>query len=483
MASPGSDPVQLLDALTTVLGDDPKALSQRGSDEYDKANGSYFSAFENEVKPLYIAKPATVEQVQRLVEALRPHVIAGSCRIAIRGEGHTPFAGSANVQDGVTIDMRRLKGITLSADRSTVEIAVGETWTTVYTELEKHGLTVAGARVGGIGVAGFILGGGLSMFSTRTGFACDSVVEFKVVLASGQLVRASADENADLWIALRGGLNNFGIVTSITMTTFKAGDIWGGITYYLPGAFPQLLRAVCDFVHNEDDQDVHVMCGTGYGFGHQAASCCMYHTAGKVNAPSLQRFTAVQPQIEPMGTMRTATHLEFCDEMGKYSTNGLRQFWATLTIKPDVALMEMFHDEWQKTLDSIKDAEGFIVSFVYHPLTKALLENSAKAGGNAMDIPPADGPLFVVMLRPTWTRAEDDERIFAAVEALVETLKRLAAERGLLHRYIFTNYGYPKHNVMAGYGDRSLARLAATSEKYDPEGIFQKGVPGGFKLP
>lgn len=171
------------------------------------------------------------------------------------------------------------------------------------------------------------------MFSSRTGFACDSVVEFKVVLASGQLVRASADENPDLWIALKGGLNNFGIVTSIAMRTIKSGDIWGGVTYYMPGTFSQILGAACDFVHNGTDEDVHIMCSAGYGFGHQAVTCVMYHTQGKVNAPSLQRFTGVQPQIEQMNTMRMATHFEFCEELSRFSSNGMR--WVVVQVQND----------------------------------------------------------------------------------------------------------------------------------------------------
>jgi FAD/FMN-containing dehydrogenase len=308
------------------------------------------------------------------------------------------------------------------------------------------------------------------------------VIEFEVVLASGELVRASASENADLWIALRGGLNNFGIVTSFTMKTLKAGPVWGGVTYYMPGTFSQVLRSACDFVDDETDEDTHIMCTVGYGFGHQAVTCIMYHTQGRMNPPSLQRFTTVQPQIEHMNTMRTSTLHEFRDELARFSSNGRRQYWASITIKPDLALMETFQDKWQETLAAIKDAEGFIFSLGFHPLTKALLVNSTKAGGNAMNIPPSDGPLFVVLINPVWAQPQDDDRIFAAVEALVADFRRLAAEKGLLHRYIFTNYAYHKDRVMAGYGQESLARLREVSKKYDPEGLFQKGVPGGFKV-
>lgn len=144
--------------------------------------------------------------------------------------------------------------------------------------------------------------------------------------------------------------------------------------------------------------------------------------------------------------------------------------------------MESFYEKWQSTLSKVKDAEGFIFSFGFHPLTKALLEASQRAGGNAMDIPPSDGPLFVVLINPAWKLAEDDARIFAHVEGLVAELRSLARDKGLLHRYIFTNYGYAKDDVVAGYGEESVSKFWAASKKYDPEGLFQSAVPGGFKL-
>lgn len=162
------------------------------------------------------------------------------------------------------------------------------------------------------------------MFSTRRGFSCDSVIEFEIVLASGVVVRANAGEYADLWNALKGGLNNFGVVTSFKMKTFKSGAIWGGVTYYMPDTFSQLLQRACDFVHNETDEDTHIMCSIGYGFGHQAVTCVMYHTQGKENPPALQRFTTMEPQIKQMCTMRTSTHLGFCEELSKFSNDGLR---------------------------------------------------------------------------------------------------------------------------------------------------------------
>ena len=100
-----------------------------------------------------------------------------------------------------------------------------------------------------------------------------------------------------------------------------------------------------------------------------------------------------------------------------------------------------------------------------------------------MVIPPEDGPLFVLLINPSWSRTEDAIRIITAIENLVAVSKRLAEEKDLLHRYIFGNYGYWKDNVIQRYGEDSVSKLWETCRKYDPDGLFQKGVPGGFKLP
>ncbi|KAF1968589.1 FAD-binding domain-containing protein [Bimuria novae-zelandiae CBS 107.79] len=177
----------------------PDKHAVQGSELYDKINGAYLTCprsgrfdRETEIQP---GRPRTP--------------------LAIKGTGHTSFAGAANVQDGITIASQGLKGLRLCEDKGQIAIGVGETWGSVYTELEKHGLTVPGGRVGRVDVPGLILGGGMSFYSTKHGFACDSVLDLEVVLASGEIIHANAKQNSDLFVCLKGGLNNFGVVASI----------------------------------------------------------------------------------------------------------------------------------------------------------------------------------------------------------------------------------------------------------------------------
>ena len=140
------------------------------------------------------------------------------------------------------------------------------------------------------------------------------------------------------------------------------------------------------------------------------------------------------------------------------------------------------HKVWSEAVEELKSVDGFMFSLGYFPLTRALLRNSQAAGGNAMDIDPADGPLLIILLNPTWNSSDDDDRVHRVTEGLLATFKSLASAKNLLHRYIFTNYAYQKEDLFKSYGEESLMRLKEVSKKFDPDGIFQKAVPGGFKL-
>lgn len=113
------------------------------------------------------------------------------------------MTGCANIQDGVTLDLRQLD--TVEVKDGVARIGAGARWGAVYDQVQAQGLGITGSRSALGGIGGLALAGGLSFFSSREGFICDNVVDFEVVLASGQVVNANAKENKDLWRALRGG--------------------------------------------------------------------------------------------------------------------------------------------------------------------------------------------------------------------------------------------------------------------------------------
>jgi FAD/FMN-containing dehydrogenase len=104
------------------------------------------------------------------------------CKFAVKSGGHAAFAGASNIADGITIDLAGLNQINVSADQKQTSVGSGNLWYDVYRKLDPMGLAVIGGRVSAIGVGGLTLGGGISFFSNRHGWACDNVNTYQVSL-------------------------------------------------------------------------------------------------------------------------------------------------------------------------------------------------------------------------------------------------------------------------------------------------------------
>lgn len=102
------------------------------------------------------------------------------CPFAAKSGGHAAFAGASSIQDGITISFANLKRVSLSADKKVASIQPGNTWGPVFEQLTKSDVTVVGGRLYNIGVGGLTLGGGISYWSNKYGWACDNVESFDV---------------------------------------------------------------------------------------------------------------------------------------------------------------------------------------------------------------------------------------------------------------------------------------------------------------
>ena len=140
--------------------------------------------------------PETPEDVSTAVSIISS---IESCHFAIKGQSHAPAQGFANIDNGVTIDMTRLNSVTVNADHTVASIGAGATWSDVYSYLDTLGLSVAGGRNGAVGVGGLTLGGGISYFAPRVGWACDNVVDFEVSLDSDSLLKFKSSHIRSFW--------------------------------------------------------------------------------------------------------------------------------------------------------------------------------------------------------------------------------------------------------------------------------------------
>src|SRR4051794_9703261 len=159
-------------------------------------------------RPALIARCGSADAVAKAIGFARSQDLP----IAIRGGGHNG-AGFASVAEGLVIDLSLLRSVSVDPSRRTVRVGGGCTWAEVDAATHEHGLAVPSGIISTTGVGGLTLGGGIGHLTRACGLTIDNLLEANVVLADGQNVKASADENEDLFWALRGGGGNFGVVT------------------------------------------------------------------------------------------------------------------------------------------------------------------------------------------------------------------------------------------------------------------------------
>jgi FAD/FMN-containing dehydrogenase len=186
-----------------------------------------------------------------VVAAVRFAVTEG-LGIAVRSRGHAgPIFSPGG--DRLLIDLAELSNISVSDD-GIVDIGPGASWGDVASEVQKHGLAITSGDTADVGVGGLALGGGIGWLVRRDGLALDNIVGARVVLASGEAVTASADQNSELFWALRGGGGNFGVVTSFRFRARPLGAVLAVEVHLDPTRLGEALRGLRDVMSTAPDE-------------------------------------------------------------------------------------------------------------------------------------------------------------------------------------------------------------------------------------
>jgi FAD/FMN-containing dehydrogenase len=189
-----------------------------GDEGYDDARAVWNGMIDK--RPALIARCSGVADVIQAVNFGRGHNLL----VSVRGGGHN-VAGKAIADGGLMIDLSLMKGIHADPSARTVRAQPGATWGDLDWEAQPFGLATPGGIVSTTGIAGLTLGGGIGWLQRRYSLTCDNVLSVDIVTADGRLLRASEEENTDLFWAVRGGGGNFGIVTSFEYHLHPVGPI------------------------------------------------------------------------------------------------------------------------------------------------------------------------------------------------------------------------------------------------------------------
>jgi len=221
-------------------------LIQPGDPGYENARKVYNGMIDK--KPRLIAKCVDAADVIAAVKFGR----ASGLRVSVRGGGHN--AGGLGIwDDALTIDLSGIKYVQVDPAAKTVRVGGGCTWGDVDHATHAFGLAVPTGIISTTGVGGLTLGGGLGHLTRGLGLTIDNLLSADVVLADGRFVVANAQENSDLFWALRGGGGNFGVVTSFVFKAHPIDTVWAGPMFWDLKDAADVMRFYAEFISKVPD--------------------------------------------------------------------------------------------------------------------------------------------------------------------------------------------------------------------------------------
>ncbi|EIN13665.1 FAD-binding domain-containing protein [Punctularia strigosozonata HHB-11173 SS5] len=416
-------------------------------------------------------EPGTAEDVAIILR------IVGQTRtpFAVKSGGHASNPGFSSTP-GVQITTKRFDSIQYDATSQTVSLGTGLIWDDVYAAFDSLGINCLGGRVVGIGVAGFILGGGYSWQTNQHGLAVDTVVEFEVVLPGGDIVTATDSSYPDLFFALKGGSNNLGIVTKVVMRAFPQGPIWGGLIFLSSEQYGSVVDATANFAATVTDPKAVVLPSFLYTAGMLASSVILFYDGPTPPPGVFEQFLAI-PALS--SDISTRSFLSFFRTLVSPAHRGVLDTVPVVDYSP--VMLDAMVNETIFWSHALQDYSLSTLLYSVEPFLPSILSHNTS--------PSAYPPRRDVVYLPTsitfgWTDPSQDSLFIDSIMQTYRTLRIKAAAEG---QPVTPAEGYAKYGNYAIastpleqiYGD-NLPELQRIKRTYDPDNVM--GLTGGWKF-
>ena len=414
-------------------------------------------------RPAVVARCATTPDVVAAVSTARDSGLI----VAVRCGGHS-FSGLSTCDDGMQIDLRGLKSITVDPQARTARAGGGVLWGEFDAATQQYGLHTPGGRVTTTGLGGFTTGGGYGWTSSKYGLACDNLISAEVVLADGSVVRASEEEHTDLFWGIRGGGGNFGIVTEFEFRLHPLGPIvQAGLTMFPIDRAPDVMRRWRDWSDAAPDE-VATGCAVVTAppepfvppelrgkpvFGIIA----LYAGDPEAGAGALQPVKDLAPAVDHMGPMPYTAFQAALDPLAPY---GGGRFYARGEYLPGLS---------DGAIDTfLAHAPGLAARS--HPLSQMIIFRV----GQGVAAVPDEATAFShrdanYLFHPitVWADRADDEQMTAAGRAFAAVMRPFGTGASYL------NFTHEADRVRDAYGDEKYTRLVKLKDMYDPANLFR----------
>ena len=444
------------------------ALLRPSDDGYDDARQIWNAMIDR--RPALIARCTGAADVMRSVRFARDN----GALVAIHGGGHN-IAGNAVCDGGLMIDLSQMNTVRVDPESRRAHVGPGATLGDLDHETQTFGLATPTGINSTTGVAGLTLGGGFGWLSRKHGFTIDNLVAADVVTAEGTLVRATENENTELFWALRGGGGNFGVVTRFEYELHPIGpEVYGGLVVFPFSEAKTVLQQYREFVAKAPDElcvwvvtrqapPLPFLPEEVHGKEIVVLASCYIGTAAqgeKLLAPlrgfaetygehlGAQPFTAWQTAFDPL------------------LAPGARNYWKS----------HNFVELSDAAIDVILDYAGKLPSTQCEIFIAHLGGHTSRIAPDATAYPHRDAN-FVLNVHGRWDDKSDDDKVIAWARAFFKD----SAPHATGGVYVNFMTEEETDRIRAAYGP-GYDRLVAVKKKYDPENLFrlnQNINPGG----
>jgi hypothetical protein len=429
-------------------------LIEPGQPGYDEARKVHNGLIDK--RPALIAQCAGMADIADAVRLGRKLGL----EVAVRGGGHN-VAGRSTTNGGLMVDLSRMRSVHVDPRRRTARAEGGAIWRDFNRETQAHGLATTGGVVGSTGVGGLTLGGGLGWLMGQYGMTLDNLLSVDLVLADGSIVRASADENPDLFWAVRGGGGNFGVVGSFELQLHEVGPMLiGGLVAWPIDRAREVLRFYRDFTKSAPDAltvfAAMLTAPDGSGaklVGIAAAHCGPMKQAEAAVAPIKAFGAPVMDVLGPIPYVALNAMLDAAFPRGALS------YWKS----------HFIDDLADGAIDTLVERFGKCPT----PMGQVLLEHFH---GAATRVPPGDTAYslrssgYNSLILAEWTDPAQSQSCIDWAKQSYGAIRPFVGAR----RYV--NYLDDDDSAEAAltpaYG-ANLPRLRQIKRKYDPENVFR----------
>lgn len=318
--------------------------------------------------------------------------------------------------------MTSIKDVVVNSARNLASIGAGARWGHIYGILQAQNMMVSGGRDSDVGIGGLVLGGGYSWFTGRLGFVADAVQNIELVKADGSIINVNRNTNADLFVGLKGGGNNFGIVTRYDLLAFPFGNMWyvelkdkiwisanktffhrGGSKIFSNSTTDLQIAGFVNFTNNaHTDTNANLINYYSYtaDTGANIVFNVMQYTLPIANPPIYDQINAIPGIIAD--TTRIAQLSSYTDELSSTAQRG-RNIFLTLSFKNSEVMYRAAVDISNSHLKPFLNLPGLNWSLLFQPIPRLVSDISVASGGNIMGVDRNPGNLIRTSPVPTPT--------------------------------------------------------------------------------